>query len=138
MSTFTPSSHTATWAGFQVLAGLGRGMTLQQPINAVQKTLDPANMAVGTSIVVFCQFFGGALIIALAEVDFSASLRSALKKYAPGVDANLIFDVGAAGVRGAVTGEQLPGVLKAYNQAIVNVFVSFVFRLSYAYGLRTK
>ncbi|TVY20793.1 Efflux pump mlcE [Lachnellula arida] len=122
MSTFTPSSHTAAWAGFQVLAGLGRGMTLQQPINAVQQTLEPANMAVGTSIVVFCQFFGGALILAVAEVDFSISLRSALKRYAPGVDANLIFDVGAAGVRDAVTREQLPGVLRAYNQAVVNVF----------------
>ncbi|TVY39370.1 Efflux pump [Lachnellula subtilissima] len=121
MGTFTPSSHTAAWAGFQVLAGLGRGMTLQQPINAVQQTLDPAKMAVGTSIVIFCQFFGGALILALAELDFSTSLRSALKQYAPGVDANLIFDVGAAGVRDAVTNEQLPGVLKAYNQAVVNV-----------------
>ncbi|TVY38954.1 Efflux pump [Lachnellula occidentalis] len=122
MGTFTPSSHTAAWAGFQVLSALGRGMTLQQPINAVQQTLEPAKMAVGTSIVVFCQFFGGALILAVAEVDFSASLRSALKQYAPGVDAEMIFDVGAAGVRDAVTSEQLGGVLRAYNQAVVNVF----------------
>ena len=102
-------------------------MTLQQPINAVQQTLDPAKMAVGTSIVIFCQFFGGALILAVAEVDFSTSLRSALKQHAPGVDANLIFDVGAAGVRDAITSEQLPGVLRAYNQAVVNVFVSLIF-----------
>jgi hypothetical protein len=124
MSTFTPTTQAARWAGFQVLAGLGRGMTLQQPVNAVQHTLEPAQMAVGTSMVVFSQFFGAALVLALAETDFSASLRSSLTKYAPDVDAKLIFEVGAAKVRDAVTSEQLPEVLSAYNHSVLNTFVS--------------
>ncbi|KAE8443873.1 hypothetical protein EG329_001282 [Mollisiaceae sp. DMI_Dod_QoI] len=122
LTTFTPSSSTGVWIGYQVLAGVGRGMTLQQPINAVQHTLDSSKMAVGTSMVVLSQFFGGALFLALAQTDFSSSLRSALTQYAPGVDATLISQVGAAGVRGAVTSAQLPGVLMAYNQAIRNTF----------------
>lgn len=124
MTTFTPSTHTRAWVGFQVLAGLGRGMTVQQPVNAVQHTLDPSQMSVGTSIVVFCQFFGGALVLALAETDFSTSLPSSLTKYAPSVNATLIFDVGAAKVREAVATEQLSGVLIAYNHSITNTFVS--------------
>lgn len=125
MTTFKPSSSTGVWVGYQILAGLGRGLVNQQPINAVQHTLDQSKMAVGTSLVVFSQFFGGALILALAETDFSSSLRSALKEYAPSVDPALIFDVGATGVRKAVTSEQLPGVLMAYNQAVRNTFVSY-------------
>ncbi len=124
MSTFTPSTHTGVWVGYQVLAGAGRGMTLQRPVNAVQHILDPSQMSVGTSMVLFCQFFGGALALALAETDFSASLRSSLKTYAPGVNATLIFDVGASGVRDVVSSEELPGVLRAYNHSIMNTFVS--------------
>jgi hypothetical protein len=45
-------------------------------------------------------------------------------EYAPGVNETLINSVGATGVRGAVTAEQLPGVLRAYNQAVRNTFVS--------------
>lgn len=126
MTTFTTSTHTGIWVSFQVLAGLGRGMSLAQPVNAVQQTLNPSQLAVGTSIVVFFQYIGGAVILALAETDFSSSLRSALKQHAPGVSLTLIFDVGATGIRDAVTSEQLHGVLKAYNQAIVNVYVSFL------------
>ncbi|KAF4637539.1 hypothetical protein G7Y89_g534 [Cudoniella acicularis] len=122
MSTFTPSTRTGIWVGYQILTGAGRGMTVQQPIVAVQNTLEPSRMAVGTSMILFCQFFGGALFLALAETDFSSSLRSALKQYAPEVDANLITDVGAAGVKKAVMSQQLQGVLKAYNQAITNTF----------------
>jgi len=99
-------------------------MTLQQPIVAIQRSLDPSRMSVGTSLVVFCQYFGGALFLALAETSFSSSLRSALKQYAANVDVALLVDVGAAGVRKAVTSQELPGVLKAYNQAITNTFVS--------------
>ncbi|KUJ10554.1 MFS general substrate transporter [Mollisia scopiformis] len=122
MSTFNTSTRTGAWVGYQILTGFGRGMTLQQPINAAQHALDPSTMAVGTSLVIFCQYFGGAVFLALAETDFSSSLRSALREYAAGVDSALIFEVGASGVRAAVTSEQLPGVLKAYNEAITNTF----------------
>ncbi|CZR62766.1 related to transporter (major facilitator superfamily) [Phialocephala subalpina] len=123
MTTFKPSSSTGVWVGYQILAGLGRGLVNQQPINAVQYTLDHSKMAVGTSLVVFSQFFGGALILALAETDFSSSLRSTLKEYAPSVDPALVVAAGATGIRKAVTSEQLPGVLKAYNQAVTNTFI---------------
>lgn len=123
MSTFTPSTHTGIWAGYQILAGFGRGMTVQQPVTAVQHTLPVTTMSIGTSLVVFSQFFGSACGLALAETSFSSSLSSAVTKYAPGVDINLISQVGAAGVRSAVSSDQLLGVLKAYNEAVTNTFV---------------
>jgi hypothetical protein len=124
MTTFTPLTRTSIWAGYQILAGFGRGMTLQQPVNAVQRTLPPSTMSIGTSIVVFNQFFGSACGLAFAETSFSSSLKSALRRYAPGVNAELVSELGAVGVRSAVEAEQLPGVLKAYNDAVTNTFVS--------------
>ncbi|KAG0645299.1 Efflux pump mlcE [Hyphodiscus hymeniophilus] len=108
--------------GYQVLAGAGRGMTVQQPVVAVQHTLDRSQMAIGASMVIFSQFFGGAIMLAVAVTDFRSSLITALKRYAPEVNADLIMNVGAAGVRKALTSQQLPGVLEAYNHAITNTF----------------
>ncbi len=62
--------------------------------------------------------------MAFAETSFSSSLKSALRRYAPGVNAELVSELGAVGVRSAVEAEQLPGVLKAYNDAVTNTFVS--------------
>ncbi len=40
------------------------------------------------------------------------------------MNAELVSELGAVGVRSAVEAEQLPGVLKAYNDAVTNTFVS--------------
>ncbi|KIM93854.1 hypothetical protein OIDMADRAFT_45984 [Oidiodendron maius Zn] len=122
MSMFTPFSRTGMWVGYQILSGVGRGITLQQPIIAVQQNLESSKISVGTAMVVFCQFFSGALFLALAETDLSSTLKLALVQYAPGVNATLVFDAGATGVREAVTSDQLPGMLVAYNRAIRNTF----------------
>lgn len=96
---------------------------MQQPVNAVQHILPTSKMSVGTSMVVFSQFFGSGLFLALAQTDFSNSLSSSLAKYAPGISVTLVSEVGGTGLRSAVSGSQLPGVLEAYNHAIINVFV---------------
>jgi hypothetical protein len=108
MCTFTPSTSTGALVGFQILSGVSRGLTSQQHINVIQSTLDPSNMVIGTSIVVFSQIFGGTMLSAFGETNFRSPLRSAPKQYAPGVNANLIFEIGAADSRDAVTSEQLP------------------------------
>lgn len=124
MTLFTPFSPTGAWVGYQVLAGVGRGITQQQPVLAVQQNLEPSKIPIGVAMVLFGQFFGGGLFLALAETDLSSSLRSALPEYAPGVNATLIFDAGATGVRTVVSTDRLPGVLLSYNKAIINTFVS--------------
>ena len=126
MSTFTPFSRTGMRVSYQILSGIGHGITLQQPIIAVQQNLESSKISVGIAMVVFCQFFSGALLLALAETDLSSTLKLALVQYAPSVNATLVFDAGATGVREAVTSDQLPGVLAAYNRAISNTFVSYV------------
>lgn len=77
-----------------------------------------------TSQVFFCQYLGGTIFLAIAQTLFTSGLRSALNRDAPGVDAEHIINVGASAVRSAVSPADLPGVLKAYNHAIVGVFVS--------------
>ncbi|KIW11286.1 hypothetical protein PV08_10586 [Exophiala spinifera] len=122
ITTFTPTTSTGKWIGYQILIGTGRASVFQMPITAIQAFLPRKEQAMATSQVFFCQYLGGTIFLAIAETLFTSSLRSALHRDAPGVDAEHIIDVGASAVRSAVSPADLPGVLKAYNHAIVEDF----------------
>lgn len=72
MTLFTPFSSTGAFVGYQILAAIGRGITLQQPVLRVQQSLELSKIPVGTAMVLFRQFFfGGALFLAFADTDLS-------------------------------------------------------------------
>ncbi|KIW54804.1 hypothetical protein PV05_07139 [Exophiala xenobiotica] len=122
MTTFTPSTGTGVWIGYQILVGTGRASVFQMPLTAIQGFLPKKEQAMATSQVFFFQYLGGTIFLALAETIFTSSLRSALHHDAPGVDAERVIDAGASAVRSVVTKAALPGVLQAYNHAIVDTF----------------
>ena len=97
---------------------------MQQPLTAVQSSIPPNQIPVGTALVVFTQFFGGAIFVAFAQTAFTNSLGPALEKFAPGVNAADLINVGATSLRGSVSANELQGVLVAYNQALIHTFVS--------------
>ncbi|KIW40335.1 uncharacterized protein PV06_07542 [Exophiala oligosperma] len=122
ITTFTPTTGTGNWIGYQILVGTGRASVFQMPITAIQGFLPKKEQAMATSQVFFCQYLGGTIFLAIAQTLFTGSLRSALHRDAPGVNAEHIIEVGASAVRSAVSPADLPGVLKAYNHAIVDDF----------------
>ncbi|EXJ90268.1 hypothetical protein A1O1_03367 [Capronia coronata CBS 617.96] len=126
MSTFTVHTGTGKWVGYQILHGLGRGISFQQPIQAVQAVVKPDMVATATAAAAWAQTFGAAILIGLAQTTFINLLRPALKKYAPGVDADKIVAAGATDISAALSAsddaQTLAGVLKAYNQAITQTF----------------
>ena len=121
-TTFTTSTSTGKWVGYQILTGAGRGCVVQMPIIAIQNALPPSQISVGMSLVVFFQTFGGALFLAVADTDFTSSLVKALNNISPPVNTEAIIVAGATGFRKILTAENLPPVLEAYNQALVNTF----------------
>lgn len=82
------------------------------------------DISTGTAIVVFFQFFGGALFLGIGETVFVSRLVREIIDKAPGVDPAAIVAAGAEGVRKVVSGANLIAVLEAYNSAITIVFVS--------------
>ncbi|KAF7985870.1 hypothetical protein HWV62_43734 [Athelia sp. TMB] len=116
-------SGAGKWIGYQLLAGIGAGASVQIPFLAVQVVLDSRDMPVGNAIVMFFNSLGGAISISLAQNIFANALGKQLPKYAPGVDAGLIEGAGATGIRGVVSGAALPGVLLAYCKALDETFI---------------
>lgn len=74
------------------------------------------------SILIFAQTLSGALLLTIADVIFSAGLKSLLPKDAPSVDPQAVISAGATGFRTVVSSAALPGVLKAYAKSIDYVF----------------
>jgi hypothetical protein len=124
LSTFTPSTSTAKWIGTQILVGAGRGTLIQMPVLTTQTVLTPQQIPIGSSLVLFAQFFGGALFLGLGQTTFLNSLRPALGKNAPGVDIGALIGAGGSEIRKVVPGNQLEGVILAFNRAVACTFVS--------------
>jgi hypothetical protein len=77
---------------------------------------------VGTAFIIFQQTFGGAFFLAIAQTLFNSSLGTALREFAPLVDAEMVIHAGASDVRNVVTGPELPAVIRAFAEATRHEF----------------
>lgn len=122
-STFSENTPHQQWIPFQVLQGLGVGMTLSMPYVATQTVLKPEDIPVGTSLLQCFQFFGASVNLAIAEAIFENKLVSRLDNWGfEGHEIDNILSAGSADARRVVSAVHLPGVLDAYNYAITSTF----------------
>ena len=125
ISTWKPDTGSAHWIGYQIIYGAGVGCGMQQTIIAAQTVLSLDDIPTGTSVIMFAQTFGGALFIGVAQNVFTNRLLKNLLENVPTLDPALVLSTGATSLKGAVTDQDpslLPGVLSAYNSAIVQTF----------------
>ncbi|CAI7619037.1 unnamed protein product [Penicillium glandicola] len=123
MSMFHPDASKAVWIGYQIIGGIGVGAGMQQSMIAVQVVLDIADIPTGTAIIVFAQTLGGALFVSIGNNVFRNKLVEYLAKYSPKLDPTLIVRAGATGLHSVVDKADLPGVLLAYNDALMQTFI---------------
>ncbi len=74
------------------------------------------------AFIIFAQSLGPAIVLAICNVIFDASLMSQLPSRAPNVDAEAVVRAGATGFRHIVSPGDLPGILVAYSNSIDRVF----------------
>ncbi|KAE8849753.1 hypothetical protein PTNB85_00169 [Pyrenophora teres f. teres] len=123
MTLISPSLSLAEIVGFQILAGIGRGIAFPMPMIALQNSLPPARIPTAISTFVFCQNLGGALFTMIAQTVFANSLKTKLSEDAPTIDAGAIIRAGSTKMRTLVTSEQLPQLLEAYSSSIRRTFI---------------
>ncbi|KAF5678072.1 putative aflatoxin efflux pump AFLT [Fusarium heterosporum] len=122
-STMGPNASTATWAGYQVLIGIGRGFGVQMSIIAVQANTTASVTPIAMAILTFSQVFGGAIFITAANVIFSHELRNELMTRLPDVDTESIINAGAGAVSEVVSKSDLPQVLWSYSEGVRATFL---------------
>ncbi|CAK7226502.1 hypothetical protein SCUCBS95973_006221 [Sporothrix curviconia] len=123
ITTFAPGEPHSKWIGFQVIAGAGVGMGMQQPLMAVQTVLDIKDVPTGTSVIVFLQTLGGALFVSICQNIFTNKLTENVHRLVPGLDPETVLAAGATGYQKVVSAADLSGVTLAYSEALTQTFV---------------
>jgi len=124
LTMMTVNTTTAQWVGYEILASIGFGLSIQQCFTAVQTALDPADMAVGTAAVVAAQSLGGAIFLSVGNSVFQNHLlKASAENLLPGINIKKVIDAGAAAFRELVPADKLPIMLEVYNEALRKVFI---------------
>ncbi|KAI1105547.1 MFS general substrate transporter [Jackrogersella minutella] len=121
-STFTPTTTLGEIIGYQIFLGAGRGFVLQLLVTAMQANVPREDASIATGYAMFSQLLGGAIFSAIAKTLFTSSIPNALKKFAPGIDPNLLINTGVTEIATVIPPDELTGALLAYNEAITHVF----------------
>ncbi|KAK3901283.1 major facilitator superfamily-domain-containing protein [Staphylotrichum tortipilum] len=127
-TTFTAfNTPSRAWIGFQILQGLGVGLTMQVSTLILQQELEGSPLLpVGVSLGLFSQYLGATVSQVVAGSIFNTSLRRAFSEAGLGEEqVGLLLQSGTAHVRQAVETafpDLLVPVLDAYNFAISRVY----------------
>ncbi|KAF8198838.1 ABC transporter [Mycena galopus ATCC 62051] len=122
--TLTPASLPASIIGFQILAGVGTGLGMQNSLLAVQVEFraEPRLLGQATSMGSFAQFLGGTLGLGVAEPVFSSMLAKYLTQYAPDAPAAIVKESPTA-IYTALAQAMIAPVVRSYADALKIVFV---------------
>ncbi|KAF8198860.1 ABC transporter [Mycena galopus ATCC 62051] len=122
--TLTPASLPASIIGFQILAGVGTGLGMQNSLLAVQVEFraEPRLLGQATSMGSFAQFLGGTLGLGVAEPVFSSMLAKYLTRYAPDAPAAIVKESPTA-IYTALAQAMIAPVVRSYADALRIVFV---------------
>ncbi|KUL90136.1 hypothetical protein ZTR_02026 [Talaromyces verruculosus] len=122
--TLDVNSYAGKWIGYQLLAGIGCGLSLQVPFIATQVVLAPIDQPIGNSLVVFFTSLGGALAVSIANSIFTNALANELRRrISDGALVARIIQAGATGVKATTPSNLLGEVLESYNYAVTRAFI---------------
>ncbi|KAI0896269.1 putative MFS multidrug transporter [Annulohypoxylon nitens] len=124
ISTWGPDTSTGEWIGYQIIYGL-RGCGIQVGLVALQYALPPAQSALGTAFLIFCQNFSSAVFSVVGNTIFTQTLLKEIVKLAPSVNPQAALAAGgsAEAVRALVPpgSPELAGVIQAFSTAFDTV-----------------
>lgn len=123
ITTFGLHTSEGIWIGYQIIAGFGMGMGMQQGALAAQTVLNKKDVPTGVSLMFFCQMLGGAIFVSVGQNVFDSNLVKGLTSIVHGLDPSEIVNTGATDLRNIVPANDLQGVLVAYNAALRKAFI---------------
>ncbi|KAE8550163.1 hypothetical protein EYB25_006384 [Talaromyces marneffei] len=121
-TTLVPDSSLGKWFGYQVLSGVGRGMVMQMPIIAMQASLEPKELSMANSLMMFAQSLLTSILLVVGNTVLDESLRTEIPKFAPNANVPEIIAAGATAFRSVVSTDELAGVIRAYSNSLDKVF----------------
>ncbi len=124
LTTIGPDTHKAALIVYPALFGLGVGVGFQQPLIGVQATLPAADVAPGTTVIVFGQTIGAAIMVAVGESVFQNRLVTNLADYLglTNIDSQQLLGTGASSLQSLVPTEKVPALIEAVSASLTQTF----------------
>ena len=121
LTTFTPTTGSPYWIGYQFLCGFGLGFGMMTASLAAQTVLPPNDIPTGVALMFFSQQLGGSIFVSVGQNLLSQTLESRLSNI-PGLNTQDILKAGATELRTIVPAKYLGLVLSTYNYACTRIF----------------
>lgn len=122
ITTFGPDTSPGRWISYQIIYGLGIGLSFQPPYVAVQTVLDDSIVPTALVLLSFTQQLGGIFMLSIAQNVFLSRLTHNLTTAVPQLDPDAISNHGALGLISAVPAAARDQVVLAYSKALSDVF----------------
>ncbi|KAM0790108.1 hypothetical protein ACM66B_005435 [Microbotryomycetes sp. NB124-2] len=121
--TVNETTDNAKIIGYQILAGVGVGTTMQNSLLAMQAEFKdtPRLLAQATGLGSFSQFLGGTVGLAVAQAVFGSVLGDKMRQYAPNAPIDIIKQDPLSIY--TLSADQIQPVIRAYVQNLQYVFI---------------
>ncbi|KAL5120374.1 hypothetical protein ACEQ8H_001664 [Pleosporales sp. CAS-2024a] len=96
ITTWSATVGSGRWIGYQILTGLGLGLTLQGPNIAAQCILSKQQVSIGLAVINLTNFLGSTIFVTVAQTLLQNRLVAKLQPLLPGVDLSEIANSGPA------------------------------------------
>ena len=116
--TWSRTTSAGGWIGYQVLAGVGVGLSYQSPILAAQALAAPTDIAATSAMLLFFQTMGGAFMVSAAQTAFTNRLIERLSLYSPGTNVGAVIATGVQELRVRYHGGELDAIINSYMDGL--------------------
>lgn len=124
-------SSSAQWIGYQVIIGLGVGLSMEVALVANQQNGAPEDITSIIGMTMFFELLGGVVFISTGQALFSNGMLYSLRKLAPELDGKYVIDAGPLRIRDSF-GSNVSAVLLSYMDGL-----KYAFALGIACGAAT-
>ena len=121
--TLQKGSSPGHWAGYEIIGGIGLGLSAQLAVIVCQQVVEPSDLATASGLALFFQFMGGAVFLTVAQALFQNKLVHSLAKNVPGVSPNDVISAGATGLRSVLSQQQLDGGVQSYLEGLRDAYI---------------
>lgn len=117
LTTWHRSIGPDMWVAYQVVLGLGVGLSMQHPSFAVQVVLEKRDVPTGTALLSLFGTLGASLFAAIGQNLFLSKYVAGLREIG-GINAERVVAVGATELKNVVPLRLMQRVLGVYNESL--------------------
>ncbi|KAF2871372.1 MFS general substrate transporter [Massariosphaeria phaeospora] len=124
LCTLAVDSPAARVVGFQILAGVGVGSSMQLCSTSIRAAIDEKDIPISSTLAIFGPFFGSALGASIGQNVFRTTLRARLMTFLDEIETHRVIEAGGTGIEKVTSDLTKDPVVEAYNYALGRVFIT--------------